>query len=85
MFKEIKDIKEICGAIISKSDSIKSVAAELDRLVGEIKLKAKLDEAANITLEVRKELANLFILNSNIEDSLKVVQRILDSLKKIKI
>jgi hypothetical protein len=49
----------------------------------EIKSKASQEEAVNVTLAIRKELTNLFILNSNMEDSLKILQKIYESLEKI--
>ena len=81
MFKEISDIKKVCKTINSKSDMIKDLATELDKLMEEIKSKVSQEEAVNITLAIRKELTNLFILNSNIEDNLNAMQKISNSIK----
>ncbi|MBA7582960.1 hypothetical protein ES708_24898 [subsurface metagenome] len=81
MFKEISDIKKVCETINSKSEKIKDLATELDRLMEEIKSKTSQEEAVNITLAIRKELTNLFILNSNIEDNLNAMQKISNSMK----
>lgn len=84
MFKEISDIKKVCKTINSKSDMIKDLATELDKLMEEIKSKVSQEEAVNITLAIRKELTNLFILNSNIEDNFNTLKKIFDSLKELK-
>jgi len=84
MFKEIKDVKKICEAIIMKLDNIKNSAIQLENLVDKIKSETSQEEAAEITLSIRKELANLFILNSNMEDNLKILQKIYKSLEKIR-
>ena len=81
MFKEISDIKKVCETIDSKSEKIKNLATELDKLMEEIKSKTSPEEAVNITLAIRKELTNLFILNSNIEDNLNAMQKISNSIK----
>ena len=83
MFKEISDIEKVCRTIDSKSEKIKKLATDLDGLMEEIKSKASQEEAVNITMAIRKELTNLFILNSNMEDSLKILQKIYESLEKI--
>lgn len=83
MFKEISDIEKVCRTINSKSEKIKKLVTDLNGLMEKIKSKASQEEAVNITLAIRKELTNLFILNSNIEDNLKILQRIYESLEKI--
>lgn len=84
MFKEISDIKKVCKTINSKSDMIKNLTTEIDKLMEEIKSKVSQEEAVNITLAIRKELTNLFILNSNIEDNFNTLKKIFDSLKELK-
>ncbi|MBL7123586.1 MAG: hypothetical protein ISS14_01690 [Actinobacteria bacterium] len=84
MFKEINDVKKVCKTIISRSDNIKNLATELESLMDEVKSKTSQEEAVNITLDIRKELTNLFILNSNIEDSFNTIKKIFDSLKELK-
>ena len=81
MFKEISDIKKVCNDINSESDKIKNLATQLDNLMEEIKSKASQEEAVGVTLAIRKELTNLFILNSNITDNFNTMQKIFDSTK----
>ncbi len=81
MFKEISDIKKVCETINSKSEEIKNLAVSLDKLMEEIKCKTSQEEAVNATLAIRKELTNLFILNSNIGDNLNALQKISNSMK----
>ena len=81
MFKEIGDIKKVCKTINSESDKIKNLATQLDSLMEEIKSKASQEEAVGVTLAIRKELTNLFILNSNIEDNFNTMQKIFNSTK----
>jgi len=83
MFREIKDVKKICESIIKKLDDIRNSATQLENLVEKIESEASQAEAMEITLAIRKELANLFILNSNIEDNFKILQKIYKSLEKI--
>jgi hypothetical protein len=84
MFKEIKDVKKICESIINKLDNIRNSAVQLENLVDKVKSETSQEKAAEITLSIRKELANLFILNSNVEDNLKILQKIYKSLEKIR-
>jgi len=81
MFKEISDIKKVCETINSKSEKIKDLATGLDKLMEEIKSKTSQEKVVNVTLAIRKELTNLFILNSNIEDNLNAMQKISNSIK----
>ena len=81
MFKEISDIKEVCETINSKSEKLKDLAASLCKLMEDIKTKTSQEEAVNVTLAIRKELSNLFILNSNIEDNLNAMQKISNSME----
>ena len=81
MFKEISDIKKVCETVNSKSEEIKNLATELDKLMEEIKSKTNQEEAVGVTLAIRKELTNLFILNSNIEDNLNAMQKISTSME----
>lgn len=81
MFKEISDIKKVCETVNSKSEEIKNLATDLDKLMEEIKSKTNQEEAVGVTLAIRKELTNLFILNSNIEDNLNAMQKISNSIK----
>jgi hypothetical protein len=82
MFKEIDDVKGVCKNIVSKLDEIKSLCIKMDSIMEEIESKAGQEEAVNVTLAIRKELANLFILNSNMEDSFDTLRKVFDSLKE---
>jgi len=82
MFKEINDVKGVCKNIVSRSDEIKNLCTEMDSIMEEIESKAGQEEAVNVTLAIRKELANLFILNSNMEDCFDTMKKAFDSLKE---
>lgn len=84
MFKEIEDLKNTCENIIKKSDNINNLAKEMVNIIDEIKVRINQEDAVEMTLAVRKELANVFILNSNIEDNFKILQKIYNSIKNLK-
>jgi len=83
MFKEIEDLRGTCENIIKKSESIRNLAKDMVNLIDEIKTGIKQEDAVEMTLAVRKELANIFILNSNIEDNFKILQKIFKSIKNL--
>jgi hypothetical protein len=82
MFKEIKDVKGVCKDIVSRMDKIKNLCIKIDGIMEEIESRAGQEEAVNLKLVIRKELAKLFILNSNIEDNFDALKKVFDSLKK---
>lgn len=82
MFKEIKDVKGVCGNIISKMGDIKDVCTKMNSIMDDIEAKAGQEEAVNVTLAIRKQLAKLFILNSNVEDNLDTLRKVFDSLEE---
>jgi hypothetical protein len=82
MFKEIKDVQGVCKNIVSRMDEIKNLCIKMDSIMEEIESKAGQEEAVNVTLAIRKELANLFILNSNMEDNFDTLRKVFDSLKE---
>ena len=82
MFKEIKDVKGVCKDITSRLDEIKDLCCKMDSIMEEIESKAGQEEAVKVTLAIRKELANLFILNSNMEDCFDTLRKVFDSLKE---
>jgi hypothetical protein len=82
MFKEIKDVKGVCKDIVSRMDKIKNLCIKIDGIMEEIESRASQEEAVNLKLVIRKELAKLFILNSNIEDNFDALKKVFDSLKK---
>ena len=84
MFKEIEDLRGTCENIVKKSDGIKNLAKDMVNLIDEIKASINQEDAVEMTLAVRKELANIFILNSNIEDNFKILQKIYNSIKNLK-
>ena len=83
MFKEINDVKGVCENIVERSENIKNLSTELKSIMDDIKSKTRQKEALKMTLAIKKELVNLLILNSNMEDSLKELKKIFDSLKKL--
>ena len=83
MFKEIEDLRGTCENITKKSESIRNLAKDMVNLIDEIKTGIKQEDAVEMTLAVRKDLANIFILNSNIEDNLKILQKIYHSIKNL--
>jgi len=83
MFREIEDIKRVCKNIVERSEDIKNLATELKSIINEIKSKTDQEEAVKMTLAIKKELTNLFILNSNMDDSFRILQKIFSSIKKL--
>lgn len=83
MFREIEDVKRVCKNIVERSEDIKNLATELKSIIDEIKSKTDQEEAVKMTLAIKKELTNLFILNSNMEDGFRVLQKIFSSIKKL--
>jgi len=83
MFREIEDIKRVCKNIVERSEDIKNLATELKSIIDEIKSKTDQEEAVKMTLAIKKELTNLFILNSNMDDSFRILQKIFSSIKKL--
>ena len=83
MFREIEDVKRVCKNIVERSEDIKNLATELKSIIDEIKSKTNQEEAVKMTLAIKKELTNLFILNSNMEDSFRVLQKIFSSIKEL--
>jgi hypothetical protein len=83
MFKEINDAMEVCRNMSIKSDEIKNYCSRIDGMMKEVQSGIGQEEMVNVTLAIRKELANLFILNSNIEGCLESLKKSADSLKKI--
>lgn len=82
MFKEISDIEKVLDIIILKSKEILKISEEIKVLAENIKSKTCQEDAVNKSLAIRKELANLFILRSSIEDACKSLKKTFDSLKK---
>ncbi len=82
MFKEIKDVKGVCGNIISKLGDIKDICTKMNSIMDDIEAKAGQEEAVNVTLTIRKQLAKLFILNSNVEDNFDTLRKVFDSLEE---
>ena len=83
MLREIEDIKRVCKNIVERSENIKNLVTELKSIIDEIKSKTDQEEAVKMTLAIKKELTNLFILNSNMEDSFRILQKIFSSIKKL--
>jgi predicted lipoprotein len=83
MHKEVIEITKACDLMVARSNEIKSIANEIKKIVSEIEVKTNQEEAVNKSLAMHKELANLYILSSNIEDNFKMLEKIHDSLGKI--
>ncbi len=83
MFKEIKDVKDVCESIKTRSDEIEELAGKLSDLMDKIKERADQVDSLNVSLAIRKELSSLFILNSKIEDDLMVLKKTFESLSDI--
>jgi predicted lipoprotein len=83
MHKEVIEITKACDSMVARSNEIKSIANEIKKTVSEIEVKTNQEEAVNKSLAMHKELANLYILSSNIEDNFKMLEKIHDSLGKI--
>lgn len=83
MYKEAIEITKACDLMIEKSIEIKSYANKMKDKVSEIETKTSQVESVNKSMAMHKELANLYILSSNIEDNFKMLERIYDSLSKI--
>lgn len=83
MYKEVKDIKNVCDNIISKAGNAREIADALKELIKNIEENTEQAEIPAKSLSMRKPLASLFILNSDFDDLLKDFERIYDNLKKI--
>jgi hypothetical protein len=83
VFKELDDLKDICRKIIEKSDKIKSMANGVVKALNKIKSETEQENAVEKTLAVRKELASMFVLHSDIEDSYQTLKKIVKSIEKL--
>ena len=83
MHKEVTDIVNVCNTITSKTKSINEIAEALQELVKEIEQNTQQVDIPSKSLAMRKPLASLFILNSNLDDLIKNFEKTYDDLKKI--
>ncbi|MCL4377553.1 MAG: hypothetical protein M1409_04090 [Actinobacteria bacterium] len=83
MHKEVTDIAKVCDSIIKRLDEVKKIADKIKKLTADVESKTDQMDAVNKSLAMRKDIANLYILNSNIEDNLKTLEKIYKSLSKI--
>ena len=83
MHKEVKDIGDICGNMISKTKDVNDIAEALKELVKNIAQDTEQADIPAKSLVMRKPLAALFILNSNFDDLLKDFEKIYDDFKRI--
>jgi hypothetical protein len=83
MHKEVTEITKACDSMIVRSNKIENYANKIKKIVSEIEVKTDQAEAVNKSLAMHKELANLYILSSNIEDNFKMLEKIYNSLSKI--
>lgn len=83
MQKEVNDITNVCDSIRSKANDAKLIVEEIKKTVNVIKNSTNQEESVEKSLAMRKELASLFILNSNFEDNLKALNKIKNSFNGI--
>ena len=83
MQKEVNDILSVSEQLIAKSHTIEEISKAIKEIVKEIQAKTSQVDVPQKSLALRKPLANLFILNSNMDDNIKVFEKIHDDLKKI--
>ena len=83
MQKEVNDITNVCDSIRSKSNDAKQIVEEIKKIVNSILSRTSQEDSVEKSLALRKELAGLFILNSNFEDNIKALDRIKNSFSSI--
>ena len=83
MQQEVNDITNVCDSIRSKANDAKLIVEEIKKTVNVIKNSTNQEESVEKSLAMRKELASLFILNSNFEDNLKALNKIKNSFNGI--
>lgn len=82
MQKEVTDIINVCDQLIAKSATFKEIAEAIKDIIKEIQSETSQADAPAKSLALRKPLANLFILNSDLDDDMKSFEKIYDDLKK---
>jgi len=83
MLKEVEDIENVCEQVIEKSKAFKEIAESVKDKIKELKLETTQIDAPAKSLALRKPLANLFILNSDMDDSIKTFEKIYEDLKNL--
>ncbi|MCL4378535.1 MAG: hypothetical protein M1475_08805 [Actinobacteria bacterium] len=83
MQKEVHDILNVCEQLIAKSNTIEEISKAIKEIIKEIQAKTSQVDIPQKSLALRKPLANLFILNSNMDDCIKSFEKSYDDLKKI--
>ena len=83
MQKEVNDITNVCDSIRSKSNDAKQIVEEIKKIINNILSRTSQEDSVEKSLALRKELAGLFILNSNFEDNIKALDRIKNSFSSI--
>jgi len=83
MQKEVNDITNVCDSIRAKANDAKQIVEEIKKTIHDIKSKTNQEDSVEKSLAMRKELASLFILNSNFEDNLKALNKIKNSFGSI--
>ena len=84
MIKEIDDVEKVCNELVNKSKGIIDTANLMKKLTDEIKAKTGEKDILNVSLLIRKELTNLYLLNSNMKDNMIMQSEIFESLKNLK-
>jgi len=83
MQKEVEEIVCVCEQVIDKSETFKEIAGAVRDIIKQVQSETTQIDAPGKSLALRKPLANLFILNSNMDDNIKAFEKIYDELKKI--
>jgi hypothetical protein len=83
MQKEVEEIVCVCEQVIDKSRTFKEIAEAIRDIIKQVQSETTQIDAPGKSLALRKPLANLFILNSNMDDNIKAFEKIYDELKKI--
>lgn len=83
MQKEADEILSVCGQVIDKTKTFKEIAEAVKEIIKEVQSETTQIDAPGKSLALRKPLANLFILNSNMDDNIKAFEKIYEELKKI--
>jgi len=83
MHKEVNDIVNVCDSILEKTQKINEISSEISKLARELEQNTEQADVPSKSLAMRKPLAALFILNSNLQDNIETFEKIYDELKRI--
>ena len=83
MHKEINDIINTCNGIDTKMQTANELIGAIKEQASTIQQNTDQANISEKTLLLRKPLASLFILNSNLDDLIVDFEKLYDELKKI--